>query len=1115
MNRLIHLTKRQSHQKILLAVLSIIYLTTPSYGQVFKHAFSIGDSQPKNSVLPEKMTIDPAGNTYLAGTFNLGVQLDPSGNTPALSAKGTNDLFIGKYTPSGEYVWGFNLGSTGTTIHAKSIASDGNGNIYITGVTTGSIDFDPGEGNAIKAPSSALGIFVAKYDSSGAYQWTFLLNPESFNSSTLDIATDSSGNVYLTGGFKGSCNFNPLDIPANAIWRGSSINRMVLVDDVVFVAKYNSNGICQWANRLRAFTPAFPAELPGAIAPTGIAVDAEGNVYATGGYTGSRINLDSAGSTSFINSRPTIADTYIVKYNSSGAYQWGKVYDAERTVDITNIVQSIFSDATGSVYVIGYTGTNIFFAKRQGSNGNTVWQNTINSVPLPNINYRAGIYADAYGNVYISGNFTGINVDFDPSPATANLSLTSGGYGSYVAKYRPNGSYLWARSILGEGSIGALSVAVNFDQASGNIYTSGIFAGNGVNFSPSGSFLLNSGGDFSAYLAIWGNDTCVWNGASWQNCSPETGSDPVKIAGNSSVPSFTAESVEIAPGFHMDMTPGAVARVHGDFVNKGQGTLPNNWTVSFEGELSSHIINEGSSNLVLPNMTVNKNNGQVILNDSLWITKVLTPQAGGLITNDILTLKADNIVTFGQVAPGNGSIVGNVTVEKKLLDTVAGWRHLCLPVQSSLGQLKGISLSTLENSRPREHNIFTWDAAQPIGSSGDTAGGWRTASGSDGNAHGYVLYSNQGNGIHLISEDSTISIKGTLSQSDYTIPLHYTRDPASNPHDSVTGWNYIPNRFASCLMIPDIRNDADFTSGYKGIHLWYHAYQQYIGLNGSSSIVQYNTFPGSVDAGSNVIVNPWQGMWVKATGNGQSITIKNSHRRTSSGNFSFSAKRDPDFIVLTVSDKQGRKDFFSVSFDYDGSNDFRGDLDVLKIKTSNQQYPSLYSRKGSQNLSESVLPYSDEKSIPLVFESFMDGASYTLAPFLEKLSWSGSVLLEDKKTGSITDLRTNPEYTFTHDASFASERFLLHFNGSASSVVKSQADQSSFYIYHQNENLVIKWSESVNALIEAYDISGKKLYSGRAENSDSHIIPDGQTSKGVLLVRITTATGTVTQKVIK
>ncbi len=91
-------------------------------------------------------------------------------------------------------------------------------------------------------------------------------------------------------------------------------------------------------------------------------------------------------------------------------------------------------------------------------------------------NYTA-ITTDGTGNIYAAGVFVG-SVDFDPGPATFNLTAT-GSPSAYVAKYAPSGELVWARA-TGGGRLQARSVAVD---SAGNVLVCGGFTGT-VDFDP-------------------------------------------------------------------------------------------------------------------------------------------------------------------------------------------------------------------------------------------------------------------------------------------------------------------------------------------------------------------------------------------------------------------------------------------------------------------------------------------------------------------------------------------------------------------------------------------------------------------------------------------------------
>jgi len=100
------------------------------------------------------------------------------------------------------------------------------------------------------------------------------------------VVTDSSGNVYVTGGTYGGLDGN---------------NRAGNTD--LFVVKYNSSGTKQWTKQLGTESNDFAI---------GVSTDSSGNVYVAGGTYGGLDGNTSAG----------VNDLFVVKYNSSGTKQW-------------------------------------------------------------------------------------------------------------------------------------------------------------------------------------------------------------------------------------------------------------------------------------------------------------------------------------------------------------------------------------------------------------------------------------------------------------------------------------------------------------------------------------------------------------------------------------------------------------------------------------------------------------------------------------------------------------------------------------------------------------------------------------------------------------------------
>jgi hypothetical protein len=194
------------------------------------------------------------------------------------SLEGTNagnyDIFVVKYNSSGTEQWTKQLGTSNLDF-AEAIATDSSDNVYVTGGTEGSLD---------GTNAGSRDLLLVKYNSSGSKQWTKQLGTSSYDMAN-GVATDSSGNVYVTGYTSGGLDGN------------TSAG-----EDDLFVVKYNSNGTKQWTKQLGT---------PSNETAWGIATDSSDNVYVTGSTRGGLDGNTSAGHD----------DLFVVKYNSDGVKQ--------------------------------------------------------------------------------------------------------------------------------------------------------------------------------------------------------------------------------------------------------------------------------------------------------------------------------------------------------------------------------------------------------------------------------------------------------------------------------------------------------------------------------------------------------------------------------------------------------------------------------------------------------------------------------------------------------------------------------------------------------------------------------------------------------------------------
>ena len=353
------------------------------------------------------VALDASGNVYTTGRFENTVDFDPGAGTFNLTSAGTIDIFISKLDASGNFVWAKAMGGTDADI-VHAMVLDDLGNIYTTGRFLNTADFDPGAGifNLTAANNST---FISKLDASGNFVWAKILEGTTHLES-WNIALDASGNVYTTGLFWGTSDFDP----------GAGIFNLTSagVEDI-FISKLDAAGNFVWAKSMggSGFDSGFS-----------IAIDATGNVYTTGvfGYT---VDFD-PGAGNFNLSSSGNFDIFISKLDASGNFVWAKTMggaDAE-------MVYAMVLDASGNVYTTGTfqntadfnPGTGIsnlnagdgsIFISKLDASGNFIWVNSIGG----SAGFSSSITLDASGNILTTGGFNG-TADFDPGMGIFNLT---------------------------------------------------------------------------------------------------------------------------------------------------------------------------------------------------------------------------------------------------------------------------------------------------------------------------------------------------------------------------------------------------------------------------------------------------------------------------------------------------------------------------------------------------------------------------------------------------------------------------------------------------------------------------------------------------------------------
>lgn len=394
---------------------------------------------------PAALAVDNGGNVIVAG----GSQG---------SGTGWNYATV-KYTASGTLLWArtYNGSGNGTDL-AKALVIDQDGNVYVTGFSTG--------GNTLTDYTTI------KYDPNGNQLWVRGYNgAANGDDQAVALILDSYGNLYVTGQSQGTGNGSnhvtiKYDLKGNQLWvkeyngpRNSRDETVGIAADPggnLYVAgrswsgiswdcatvKYSNTGDTIWTRRYRTLVDADQI--------TNLATDRVGNLYLAG--------------QSWRWGAGTAYDFAVFKYDPYGNLLWSKYYDGPGHDH--DLVFAAGVDGSGNLYETGPSWGQLtsydYATVKYDPNGNLLWARRYSGTRGGG-DFSTSIAIDSSGNVYVSG--------YEYLGYAKNICDFA------TIKYDPQGNQLWVKSYDGfDGIDQAKAVAVDGD---GNIYVAGLSAGNG------------------------------------------------------------------------------------------------------------------------------------------------------------------------------------------------------------------------------------------------------------------------------------------------------------------------------------------------------------------------------------------------------------------------------------------------------------------------------------------------------------------------------------------------------------------------------------------------------------------------------------------------------------
>ncbi len=382
---------------------------------------------------------DSSGNVYTVGYFNSVMDFDPSSSNYILSSKGKDDMFIQKLDGNGNFIWAVSFGSSEYSDIATDVRIDDDDNVIVTGFFKGSIDFDPSSNVYEVIAANYYKNFVLKLNNSGNLIWVKAFGRTSYSSDYSSVDVDNSGNIYTTGYFRDTADFNPSTDTFNVTSNGYSD---------VFIHKLDYQGNFSWVRTMGGQYHDIGHS---------IVVSNSGYVYSTGEFL-STVDFNTDRGTYYRTSNG-IRDYYVHKLDINGNFVWAKtaggfaneiskgiVLDTNENVYFVGYMEDTAdfdpSDATYNVEIDG--NYNAFIAKLN-SKGDFQWAKNIGGTNVRSI--ANDIAIDNENKLYVVGTFQ-YTADFDFS--TETYPLTSNGEDDFFAlKIDQDSNFIWAKPIGG------------------------------------------------------------------------------------------------------------------------------------------------------------------------------------------------------------------------------------------------------------------------------------------------------------------------------------------------------------------------------------------------------------------------------------------------------------------------------------------------------------------------------------------------------------------------------------------------------------------------------------------------------------------------------------------
>ncbi len=461
--------------KSILALSATLLFQFSANSQSYSFDWVNTHGNPNGNDEAKKIVTDSQNNVYVAGYFRDTVDFDPGTGIFELTSPNTQASYIQKLDAEGNLIWAKKI-QNGGSITINSIILDELSNIIVGGKFFGTATFTSATVNTSITSGASFDAFVLKFDNDCEILWAKSFGNSAEEDILYDLTVDSDGNVYSTGIFSKTIDFDPgsgtFSVTSSSNSQDVFIHKLSADGDFSWAKKIGNSGfdegvdivfknsqlfITGWFQNTVDFDPSSATFIVPGVGSSdvfllsllengdfnwakafgsvytdkgvGSVLDENGNIYLTATYD-NEIDVD-PGTGTVLLPAPGSTSFFVVKLDALGEYVWAQPFTGTSTVYSTAIavhpsngivvggmfVELVDFDPGAGTNVLHGQGEADVFLVQLDDNGNYVWAGSFGNVGSPYNDLLRDVHIDLNGDLYAGGRYNYL-VDFDPGQGT-------------------------------------------------------------------------------------------------------------------------------------------------------------------------------------------------------------------------------------------------------------------------------------------------------------------------------------------------------------------------------------------------------------------------------------------------------------------------------------------------------------------------------------------------------------------------------------------------------------------------------------------------------------------------------------------------------------------------